>query len=210
MATLLHVHASPRGDRSYSLRAARAFLEAYTQKHPKDNVKTLDLATVDIPAFGATAVSAKYRILHGEEYTNEEAQAWKAVESCIDEFKAADKLVLSSPMWNFGIPYRLKQYLDILLQPSYTFSYSDEEGYKGLVTGKPVLLVLARGGVYDEGSDAASYDMQKPYLGLVLGFMGFTQIDSIVIEPTLMGGREVAQQKLQAAIALAREKAQAF
>jgi len=210
MATLLHIQASPRRDRSYSLRAAIAFVEAYSDAHPDDSVKTLDLATTDLPAFDATAVSAKYRILHGEEYAREERESWTAVESCIDEFKSADKLVISSPMWNFGIPYRLKQYLDIIIQPSYTFTYSDTEGYRGLVTGKPAMLILARGGEYAPGSDAASYDMQKPYLELALGFMGFTQIDSILVEPTLMAGRDAALHKLDEAVALAREKAAAF
>ena len=55
----------------------------------------------------------------------------------IEQFVNADKFLLAIPMWNFGIPYRLKQYLDVILQPGYTFSFSPETGYSGLVTGKP-------------------------------------------------------------------------
>ena len=210
MAKLLHISASPRPKRSYSLRVAEAFVEAYKKAHPADTVAQVDVATAEIPAFGAMAVSAKYRILHGEDHTAEEAETWKAVEACIEQFKSADKYVLSSPMWNFGIPYRLKQYIDVLVQPGYTFSFSPEKGYQGLVTGKPALLILARGGAYAEGSDTAGYDMQMPYLKLILGFMGFTQIDTLVIEPTLQQGREAAQEKLSQAIAGAQERAITF
>ena len=209
MATLLHVQASPRKEHSYSLRAAEAFLESYRQSHPGDTVKTVDVFDWSMAEFGALQVAAKYRILHGEKATDEEKRAWQEVEGAIATFKGADKYVISSAMWNFGIPYALKKYIDILVQPTYTFSYSPAEGYKGLVTGKPALLILARGGQYVPGTDGEAYDHQKPYLELILGFMGFTDTSSIVIEPTLQG-RDVAAQKLAAAIALAREKARTF
>jgi len=68
----------------------------------------------------------------------------------------------------------------------------------------------ARGGEYEAGSDTAAFDMQKPYLELILGFMGFTRIASIEAQPTLMGGPDVGREKLDAAIALLREKARSF
>jgi hypothetical protein len=81
--------------------------------------------------------------------------------------KSADKYVLSLPMWNFSIPYRLKQYIDILVQPGYTFSVG-ENGYEGLVKNKPVLVVYARGGAFPEGSGMEAFDMQKKYMELLL------------------------------------------
>jgi FMN-dependent NADH-azoreductase len=209
MAKVLHIQASPRGERSYSRRAAEAFLESYLDSHPGDTVETLDLAG-GIPEFDALAVSGKYRILHGEVHTEEEADAWKAVRDEIERFKGADKIVLSVPMWNFSIPYRLKQYFDVIVQPGSTFSYSPDAGYSGLVTGKPAMLILARGGEYAPDTPAAAYDQQKPYLEGILGFIGFTDVDSITIEPTLMGGPEVARQKLDEAIVEARERAKNF
>ena len=211
MATLLHVQATARGERSYSLRVARAFVESYLDLHSGDVVKTLDLAGKNsLPEFDGLAVAGKYRVLHGESHTAEEAAAWKAVEVTIEDFKRADKLVISSPMWNFGIPYRLKQFFDVIVQPGYAFSYSPDEGYKGLVTGRPALLILARGGEYVPGTDAAAYDLQRPYLELILRFIGFTEIDAVIVEPTLQGGAEVAAQKLEGAIAEARTKARDF
>ncbi len=152
MATVLYIKASPRGGRSHSLAVADAFVETYRAAHPGDEVKTLDVFKADLPAFDGLAVQAKYTILHGQKHTAEELAAWQAVEAVIAEFKAADKYVFAVPMWNFGIPYRLKQYLDLLIQPGYTFSYSPEKGYTGLVTGKPVFVAYARGGEYPEGT----------------------------------------------------------
>jgi len=210
MATLLHVQASPMKHLSFSLRTAEAFLDSYRESHPGDAVKTVDLFEAGLPEFGALEAGAKYKILHGQPATAEETKAWKRIEKTLARFKAADKYVLSAPLWNFGIPYRLKQYIDVIVQPTLTFSFSPAEGYKGLVTGKPVLMILARGGAYGPGTGAEAYDLQKPYLEMILRFIGFTEIDTILVEPTLQGGPEAAAAKLAAAMALAREKARTF
>ncbi len=171
---------------------------------------TIDLFTMDLMPFDGLAVQAKYTILHGKQHTDEEAQAWKKVEALIGEFTAADKYVFAVPMWNFGIPYRLKQYFDILVQPGYTFSYTPEEGYKGLVTGKPAFVAFARGGEYAEGTPAKAFDYQKSYFDAILGFIGFTDITSVVIEPTVQGGPELAAQRKEAAVAEAKKCAETF
>jgi FMN-dependent NADH-azoreductase len=210
MSKLLHLVASPRGERSYSERVAEAFVQTYRKAHPTDNVETLDVFKAPLPPFDGLAVQAKYTILHGQKHTPEELRAWKAVESIIAEFKSADKYVLAVPMWNFGIPYRLKQYIDILVQPGYTFSFSPEKGYQGLVLGKPAFVAYSRGGEYAVGTPAESCDHQKKYLELILGFMGITNVQSVVVEPTLGGGSEVASTRLAAAIARAKEIATTF
>jgi len=210
MAKLLHLQASPMKDRSYSRRASEAFLQSYSAGHPGDSVSTLDLATMKLPEFDHITASGKYAILHGKDHSPDEASAWKRIVAVIDDFKSADKYVVSTGMWNFGIPYRLKQYIDILVQPTHTFSFDPEKGYSGLVTGKPVKLILARGGEYPEGTDAAAYDHQRSYLELIFGFIGFTDIRTTVIEPTLMGGPDVGKKKLDDAMAGLKEEAKAF
>jgi len=214
MARVLHIQASPMQQLSFSRRVAEAFLERYRRDHPGDEVRTVDLAKERLPAFDFPMASAKYKILHGRPPSKEEARVWKAVEEMIARFKEADKLVVSSPMWNFGIPYALKQYLDVIVQPTYTFSYSPEEGYKGLVTGRPALLILARGGSYGPGSGAGAgaeaMDFQRPYLEAILRFMGFTAIETILVEPTLAGGPKAAEETLKKAIAEAEKKAEKF
>lgn len=210
MARVLNIQASPRGKRSKSISITGAFIEAYIKKHPDDKIDIINLFQEDIPAFDGLAVQAKYTILHGKEHTSEELDAWKSVEVIIERFKSADKYVLAVPMWNFCIPYRLKQYIDILVQPGYTFSFSPEEGYKGQVTGKSLFVAYARGGEYPAESEAEAFDLQKKYIELIFGFMGFTDIRSVIIEPTLMGGPEVAQQKLADAIEVAKQIAVEF
>jgi FMN-dependent NADH-azoreductase len=207
MARVLHIGASPRGDRSKSLQVARIFLDEYRKHAPDDAISEINVFTLELPTFDGPALEAKYNILHGQESRSAERQAWSAVEAVIADFKAADKYALSLPMWNFGVPYRLKHYFDVLVQPGYTFSFDPDEGYSGLVTGKPVVAIYARGGEYAE---AAHLDMQKPYLETILGFIGLTDVRSIVIEPTLAGGPEVATERLEQAAAKARELAKSF
>jgi FMN-dependent NADH-azoreductase len=113
-------------------------------------------------------------------------------------------------MWNFSIPYRLKQYIDLLVQPGYTFSYSEDKGYEGLIVGKPLLAVYARGGEYPAGSGAEAFDLQTKYIELIFGFMGFKDISSVIVEPTLQGGPDVAKEKLREAIDQAKEIAVGF
>ena len=210
MSRVLYVQASPRGGRSHSIAVADAFVDAYRTSHPDDAIEWIDLFEAELPSFDGLAVQAKYTILHGKQHTQEELEAWKAVEAIIEQFKSADKYVLAVPMWNFGIPYRLKQWIDLLVQPGYTFSYSPETGYTGLVTGKPVFIAYARGGEYPEGSEANAMDFQKKYLELALRFIGLTDIRSAVVEPTLMGGPDVAAQKQADAIAKAQAIAKDF
>lgn len=209
MANLLYVKASPRGDRSYSGRVAEAFLTAYRETHPDDETVTLDVFTTHLPPFDGFALQAKYAVLHGADQSPEEVRAWEDVRRVAEEFRAADRYLFSVPMWNFGIPYRLKHYLDVLIQPGLTFSFSPETGYTGLVTGKPAVTIYARGGAYS-GPEAAGMDFQKPYLDLALGFMGFRDVRPVVVEPTLAGGPGSADEALERAIAEAREAARAL
>jgi FMN-dependent NADH-azoreductase len=210
MSTILYIQASPRGSRSYSLAVADAFIESYRALHPDDRIVTLNVFEANLPTFDGLTVRAKYTIMHGEKHTPEELAAWRSVEAVISEFTSADKYVLAVPMWNFNIPYRLKQYIDILVQPGYTFNVTAEGGYVGLVTGKPLFVAYSRGGEYIPGTASEMFDLQTKYLQVILGFIGLTDIRSVVVEPTLGGGSEVAAQKRKEAIKQAREIAATF
>ena len=210
MSRLLYIQASPRGQRSHSVAVTDAFIESYEQKHPDDEIVILNVFDEPIPNFDGLAVQAKYTILHGKPHSEIEQEVWKNVEQVIEQFTSADKYVLAVPMWNFSIPYRLKQYIDLLVQPGYTFSYSPEAGYEGLVSGKPMLAVFSRGGEYPPGSEAEAFDLQTKYIELIFGFMGFKDIRSVVVEPTLQGGPDVAGVKRQGAIEKVKEIAEVF
>jgi FMN-dependent NADH-azoreductase len=103
----------------------------------------------------------------------------------VSELMAADVLVLATPMHNFGVSASVKAWIDHIARPGVTFSYSDK-GPLGLVQGKKVILVLARGGIYTEGP-MKGYDFQEPYLRAVLGLLGMTDVEVIRIEGVAMG-----------------------
>lgn len=210
MKNLLYIQASPRQQRSKSITVADTFINAYRNNNPEDKIDTLNLFQDNIPPFEGLAVQAKYTILHGKKHTEPEIQAWKIIEKTISRFTAADKYVLAVPMWNFGIPYRLKQYIDILVQPGYTFTYSDQKGYQGLVLEKPLLTIYARGGEYAPGTDTEAFDLQKKYIDLIFAFIGFKDIKSIIIEPTLQAGPDIAYKKTETAKQKATQIAKTF
>ncbi len=185
MAKLLYIESSPRKKRSSSIQLSHEFLNEYRKLHPKDEVVVLDLWQKELPSFDGDVIDGKYAILHGQKFSEAQAQAWKAVENVIEEFKSADKYVISLPMWNFGIPYKLKHYFDVITQPGYTFSFSPQTGYQGLVTNKKIVVVYSRGGAYGAETGGQNLDFQKPYMETILGFIGFKDIQSILIEPTL-------------------------
>ena len=208
MAKLLYIEASPRKERSHSIKVAQHFLDACKEANPRHAIETIDLWQTPFPEFDGATIDAKYRILHGETHTAAEAAAWNTVEELFNHFNSADKYVFSLPMWNFGVPYKLKHYIDIITQPGLSFSFTPEDGYSGLVTGKPAVVVYARGGEYSSSEAAAGMDFQKRYLELWLGFIGFTDITSILVEPTLSDPSDTEKalnQALEQATAVARK-----
>lgn len=209
IANILHILASPRPE-SYSTRVADAFLGAYRKVHPQDTVETLDLFKAEIPPFTAPQAKAKYAVMAGQSPRSDAEVAWREVIHVIDHFKKFDKYVVSSGMWNFGIPYRLKQYVDVIVQPGLTFAYSPEKGYAGLVVGKPLMLILARGGKYGPGNPADTYDFQESYLRCIFGFMGFTDIRSVQVQGTSSNKPDQVEAVLRQALEEASAGAKQF
>lgn len=185
MAKLIYVKASPRKDRSHSSRVAQQFVDSYRVTHSKDTIEKLDLWNMDLPSFDGDTIDAKYAVMHKNSQTEGEEKAWGRVTTMFKQFADGDKYLFSVPMWNFGIPYRLKHYIDILTQPGLAFNVNPEGGYIGLVTGKPVVVVYSSGGAYRPGSGAEAYDLQKPYLRTWFQFIGFKDIREIVVDGTL-------------------------
>ena len=205
MSKLLVIKASPRTERSKSNAIADVFIDAYRQQNPTDTIEKIILSDFALPVLDEVTLDGKYAILHGGSPSDEQMKHWSAVEAIIERFKAGDKFLFAVPMWNFSLPYRLKHFLDVIVQPTYTFSYSPKTGYAGLMTDRRAVIIYTSGGIYE--GDYAAMDMQKPYLELILGFMGITDVRSIVAAPTLMEGPDVAKQRVEAAMAEAREVA---
>ncbi len=223
MGNLLYINASPMEELSYSVAVAEAFVESCLRSRPDDKIKIINIFEKKLPEFDFKAASAKYKIMHNKEHSPADKKIWGKIVSIIEEFKSADKYVMAVPMWNFSIPYRLKQYIDIIVQPGLTFTVNKEGGYEGLVKNKPIFIAYARGGEYTRRSDsrrntrgqevgtsAEAFDLQKKYLELILRFIGFSDIRSLVVEPTLAAGPDVARQKRDEAIEKARQIAKKF
>ena len=209
MAQLLHIEASPRKEHSFSTRVANAFIKAYLETHPGDSVKMLDLWSCALPEFDGAALAAKYAVLRSNDFTAEQAEAWERITRAAQALFDADKLVVSVPMWNFSIPYKLKHFIDVVTQPGVTFSFSPEKGYSGLVPDKPVAVIYARGGTYAKGTASESFDLQTPYLSVWLQSIGLRSIREIIVEPTL-GAPDAVQKTEDAALNAVARLARTF
>jgi FMN-dependent NADH-azoreductase len=206
---LLHIIATPRGDESRTLKVSSAFLEVIKKRHPDCRVDTLDLTTEKLPELTVKRIDGKYAILGGKDLSPDLQKAWEEIVKHIERFLSADAYLISSPMWNFSIPYTLKHYIDVILQPRYLFRYTDK-GSEGLVIGKKMVIITSRGGDYSAGSPFHAYDYQEPYLRAVFGFAGITDITFVNAQPMDAAGPDVQAEKIKAAQALARQTAEKF
>lgn len=190
MSCLLYVECSPRKDRSVSIAICRAFLDAYRAAHPGDEVRTLDLWSLDLPEFDGAALSAKYAGLSGTPLSSAQQHAWERVRELAAPLLAADKLLFGVPLWNFGIPYKLKHYIDVVSQKDVLFTF-DGKGFGGLLAGRKAAVVYARGLDYlSPGTltPARVFDLQRPYMDMWLKFVGVDDVQAIVVERTLLEG----------------------
>lgn len=186
MARLLYVEGSPRKSRSVSILAANAFLKAYTAANPGDVIDVLDIWTQDLPQLDQDMFEAKYAGIAGQPRTPEQMVAWNSLRLLADRFRAADKIVFGVPMWNFAIPYRLKQLIDLVSHKDLLFTF-DERGLNGLLTNAKALVIYARGIGYDaaSGTPPEIWDHQKSYMEFWLKFVGVPDVQSLIIEKTL-------------------------
>lgn len=188
MARLLYIEGSPRKERSVSNFAAHAFIAAYKAANPGDTVDVLDVWTEDLPQLDQDMFEAKYAGIAGKTRTPEQMVAWNKLRLLADRFLAADKILIGVPMWNFAMPYRLKQLIDLVSHKDLLFTF-DERGLNGLLTKQKALVIYARGIGYDgdSGMPSAVWDHQKPYTELWLKFVGVQDVQSLIIEKTLFG-----------------------
>jgi FMN-dependent NADH-azoreductase len=189
MKNILFVPSSPRGWDSYSHRIARRIVDDLKARDPEARVVVRDVAKQPLPHIGAAF--AHGRVVPAEKQTDADRKALALSDTLVDELFAADVIVIAAPMHNFGVPSSLKAWIDHIVRPGRTFSYSDK-GPEGLVKGKKAVLVIARGGVYTEGP-MQSFDFQEPYLRTVLGLIGLTDVEVVRVEGVAFGEDAVSQ-----------------
>jgi FMN-dependent NADH-azoreductase len=185
MTTLLHISASPRAERSESLAIAGTYLDTVRQEHPGVTIETWDLWDGTLPAFGPDAAAAKMAVFAGRAPQGAAAQAWTATGAAFRRFAAADRYLFSVPMWNAGVPYILKQFIDVVSQPGMVFGFDPEHGYTGLLRGRKAAVVYTSA-VYGPGRGPAfGADFQAPFLSDWLRWAGITDVTEIHFRPNL-------------------------
>ena len=117
-------------------------------------------------------------------------------DALIGEVQVADTIVIGAPMYNFAIPSLLKAWIDQVVRIGKTVAYGPH-GPKGLLGGKKVIVITARGGAYEKGTPGEKFDFQEPYLRHIFGFIGLTDVTFIHAENQL---REGAGPSLAAAV----------
>ena len=119
----------------------------------------------------------------GQQLDDYHKSSWEQIEANIDIFLDTDIYLITVPMWNFGIPYALKYYIDAIVQPGYLFRYNEHGIPEGLVIGKKMICVTSRGGDYSPATPMHSLDFVEPYLRLIFNFVGITDIHFINAQP---------------------------
>jgi FMN-dependent NADH-azoreductase len=199
MSRLLHISASPRGARSESLALATTFLHTYREHNPLHTVDTFDLWDGSLPDFGRAAAAAKMALFAGQEPEGAAAEAWARAVATFRRFDSYDRYLFSVPMWNAGIPYILKQFIDVVSQPGMVFGFDPVDGYTGLLQGRKAALLLTSAVYGPDRPPAFGSDFQAPYLHDWLAWAGVTDVEEVAFRPNLAtadadAGRERAHE----------------
>lgn len=200
---LLHVISTPRGLASNTGRVSSCLLEALREEDEELEVRTLDLFRADLPSVAGKNIETKYRLMTGQVPDEDARESWGEIERTIEQFLAADVYLLTVPMWNLGIPYVLKYYIDAIVQPGYLFRYTPDGQVEGLVKDKTMLLVISSGSDY-QMQPMASYNFVESYLRAIFGFVGLTNVHVFHANGMDMGP-DMKKSGQRAAIARARE-----
>lgn len=197
--TLLHVIASPGGETSHSTAAATELLAAYRVRHPAHLVRTVNVWDLAMPEFDATMIAAKFAVLRTQDASDAQKAQWARAVAISRAFNEADRFVFSLPMWNHGVPYRLKHYIDIVTLPGQNWAWSRAEGYQPLLRDKRAVLVYSSAGDFSEGATPAQpgayADFQKPFMRQWLRFIGVDVVGEVDVAPTLTDPQRLAQVK---------------
>ncbi len=196
---ILHLISSPRSEASFSIKLGNAIVEKLQAANPNSTVKVHNLVKTPFPHLEEVHLNSFFT--PKESHTPELTEAVKHSDDAITEIMDADVLVIGVPMYNFSIHSTLKAWIDHIARAGKTFRYA-ENGPEGLVKNKKVYLAISTGGVYSDGPMKA-YDFTEPYLRVVLGFLGMTDLAAFRVEGVSVPDlKDQALEKAVAAIQL--------
>src|SRR5262245_63150938 len=183
MPKLFHLSCSPRAE-SESLAGAQAFLKRFRTARPDWDIDEMNLWRDHLPEFEGSILDAKYARVGGRTFTDAERDAFAVAERIAVRFALAERVLISTPMWNFGIPYKLKQWIDVISQPGLTFRFDPVRGYLPLLKDRPTVVIVASGSDFVTGMNRGRIDMATPYLREALRFIGISDVRFVPIQPT--------------------------
>ena len=191
---VLHIDSSALGSHSVSRGLTAAIVAELVREQPGVEVAYRDLAAQPIPHWSPVADAADPATVLGN--------------AVLEEFLAADVIVIGAPMYNFSVPSALKAWIDRVAVAGKTFHYT-ANGPEGLAKGKRVVIASSRGGFYGQGTAAQSFDFQEPYLRAVLGFLGITDVEFVRAEGVNVSAdhKTEALKTAQASIGVVARKA---
>ena len=196
MARLLVVSCTPKGPLSRTRRLLDAWLAKRRAAEPALTVDEVDLVNTELPLVDGPVALAKGSVAAGSQLTPTQQRAWEAIVPWANDFLAADEVVIAAPMWNFSLPYPVKHYLDVIVQPGLLFRYN-AQGPHGLCGGKPLTLVTTRGSAY---ADVPQVNFQTSYLRWLCEFID-CHYSEIVAEGLDARGPEAGEKILAKVIA---------
>jgi FMN-dependent NADH-azoreductase len=174
MSTLLKIDVSTRGNSSISRRLSSLFLDQWREVHADCQVIERDIDTTDLPFLEFPWITAN--LTRSSARTEQQQALLTPSDELIEELQQADEYVIATPMYNFGIPAKLKAYVDHIVRSGLTFTMNAEGSYTGLLTGKKATVIIASAGEYGQDAPAEGLDTLKPYLREILGFIGVTDV----------------------------------
>jgi FMN-dependent NADH-azoreductase len=178
---LLHIQVSPDLAGSASRLASARLVEKLRAQHADLAETVLDLAQHPLPHLDAFTIGAFFT--RPEDRNDAQRTAIQTSEKMVDQLFACDTLVISSPMWNLGLPSVLKAWFDHITRAGRTFAFTPEGTKVGLVNGKKVYSVVASGSVFAHGPFVQD-DQFTPYIRVALEYIGITDVEFIRVDGT--------------------------
>src|SRR4029077_16524720 len=174
---LLQIDSSARAS-SVTRRLTAKFAEEWRKNHPDGEVIQRDLSATPLPLitddWSATQIEESKLTAAQRAYLS-------TSEELIEELKAAARVIIGAPMYNFSISSLLKAWIDLIVRIGKTRGYGPNGG-QGLLEKKKVVAITSRGGAYEKGTAMEAFDFQEPYLRHILGFIGLTDVTFIHVE----------------------------